>query len=772
MAVEDKIYEWEKVSGNNTPLDDEKVGTELGKQFRTIKAVVREDTDKGFTDRTTYDVVLIGYTQTARLTMLPSQQIGFPSNDPSTQWAVLGTLDDDTTTPEKRDYPSERRTGLYSPVNVVYDNLESIVEGGQFHRDSDFHNFYNPENGPFSSTLTPDTTARDIPLGSAGYLNRSSGRYGQDMVFIVNGGEAYKDFPAFSTVTLFNNVRYFPPASLQKAGQAIATSAAHTGHRAVVLKAHKVTAADWGAIRDGSRNDGAVMSKADIATNFPDHTIIYAALPFVDITTHPLVGRATVDSVTYPRLTGPDFTTNALDPKLSNQFDALNYSDPYDPNGVAWISSPWLEFLVYKADQTAGNVANDDPDVYGTKERAGLFSKDSETDTRATRRAWPVANDDKTGNKFFNYFIGTCPDYVMEECVIRIGDDSTDIVDRIVTRNVWEVDWGNNRIGPSAHKTSGGGAAVMNYDLWRLRLCSHLKFPIAQSQANWSKAVFRKPDDPSSTGDVEYAPWRATAKTETFETTNPYPSGRGAFQTNWPVSAMFTDTNQRAWGLEGVADHLFKRLGDAVTLEKTNIYWLSSDNRPTTWFNDVGYNPWQKFITKETGPTPGDATTYGRVEVDSSGGDMFSSPERVGTISGVHTITGNGQTGPYTIPLDTSTSWQTFMGYVEETVTSGQNKAYEPRVQFQVLSTTCLRSDSLYTGSDDTQTTQNYANGHVAYTVPVTYTVAQSVESTSYNKFKNGGMEIRFAFGVPDGEEIKLAYSLTWPYVNTANPVV
>ena len=65
MAItDDKITDWGIDTGNNSPSDVDAIGTELGGQVRNVKRVVREDIDKGFTERqSSFSVRNLSYTR-------------------------------------------------------------------------------------------------------------------------------------------------------------------------------------------------------------------------------------------------------------------------------------------------------------------------------------------------------------------------------------------------------------------------------------------------------------------------------------------------------------------------------------------------------------------------------------------------------------------------------------------------------------------------------------------------------------------------------------
>jgi len=310
-------------------------------------------------------------------------------------------------------------------------------------------------------------------------------------------------------------------------------------------------------------------------------------------------------------------------------------------------------------------------------------------------------------------------DMVIEECVIKVVNASSSVIEnRLVTRQAFEID-SSGSSDPTPEVISG-----VTYDKHKLRLHNFLRFPTAHNTA------------PTNTWLMD-----------------------GELSATWyrglPTSAIWTN-DDHTWS--GDNPYIY-------TLEQTNLYWVCSDDRPGSQFNDVpNAGVHQKYIIQ----SPWEVDS--RVELDSCGGDPVSSPEDVHMICGEGSITGDGTTGPYYITVyDPNNSWQTFFSFVDKELTT-THKVYEPNVQFQLLSTSIGRSDPAFEGSTEDETTENYINAHRARVAPMTLNEVGVPDSSTYRRgFK---LQVYFNGAVPDGAVLKLAYMLSWPYALEKDPEV
>lgn len=577
MAITDtKITDWLVAVGNNTPKDTDKIGSGddgLGAQLRNIKGVVREDVDKGFTER-----------------------------PPST----------------------------YKVVNFSY----AVNNQRRIYSDAAF-------------TWFP-------VLSRNGQGTRVRGKYGQDFVLVIADGNAYKDFSSFTPFTVFTQLSY-KDGSASGYLTASATNT-HAAHRGIVLNSRVISSEDVGAVfKDrGIFLNQAAYTAEEIQDNFEGYTIVYAALPFVDLKIHPRV----VSNSTYPKM------TVAAKPYLDLP------DDPYFPELQTLTElDNYLQLPDYS--RTDGNDSN------------SIMAGEAATGSSNTRRWYPVTS---------------VTDMVMEECVVKVVN-SSNIENRFVTRNVYQV----------ANNPQTGDADIESGDVrTKSRL---LYFPR-------------------------------------------YPTGHNAY-TSTLASAHYV--SQPTSFICGNSDYQMSGSDPTYTLEETKLYWINSDNRPSSQFNDINDAPHNKYIIDQTG------LSESRVEIDSCGGDAVSSPDRANSICGEGTIVGDGDSGPYYIDVyEGTTTWQTFYSYVQKQLSDNSYKVYEPKVHFQVLKTTATSQDSEYAGSSEQETTENFVNGHTPYVTPITKDDSGVPESENY--FRGFRLKIYFGFAVPSGKEIKLAYMLLWPF--------
>jgi hypothetical protein len=302
VAITDtRITDWTSTTGNNPPDDDDLIGPDLGGHFRNIKAVVREDIDKGFT---------------------------------------------------------HRQPDTYEVVNISYAKNKVARHYGEY-----------PTLGPV--------------LNRNSVQNRTLSKFGQDFVIVIKDSEAYKSFSSFTPFTLFTEFEYRDVAG---AGGTVwdnlAKSKAFAAHRAVVIRSGIIGSGDVGAVfpTPGFVQTNTAFTLEELRDRYDGYSIVYGALPLVDVMTHPRTKGLTDDGVTYPRLGIESFTF-------------FGVQVPY----------PFLEIL------TTGPNSTDD--------------------------ILQVAGISRTASQAYN--TGDTVDLILEECVLKVVNSGV-VENRIVTRNMYQ----------------------------------------------------------------------------------------------------------------------------------------------------------------------------------------------------------------------------------------------------------------------------------------------------------------------------------------------